>query len=274
MHRQLLLSKPYIPPKPQRLSSREVYRENGSRVEICEELVDMNEWDDEDGMRTDMTFRPHDEPQVSSRTILSLFDASGEWARPYREAGYQVAHIDLKNERPDPYPEGISPFAIMPQDVLEMDREWFGQWDLTNVWGVLAACPCTYFTATANRWKPAKALNGEMAKMMDLVDITTAIVEHLKPAWFAIENPARTEIHKLCPILQNFHTYTFEPCDFGHPYTKRTTLWGHFNDQLETTPVEPTGGSYSQNFGPSEDREYLRSLTFPGFAKAFFEANP
>ena len=78
------------------------------------------EWIDEEGDRHGrFTFRPACEPPVTSRRILSLFDVSGAWSRPYREAGYQVAHIDLQNWH-------------TPGDVMEISPAWFDDYDLRD----------------------------------------------------------------------------------------------------------------------------------------------
>lgn len=66
----------------------------------------------------------------------------------------------------------------------------------------------------------------------------------------------------------------FNPCDYGDPYTKKTGLWGQFNTNLAKNPVEPTDNWIMRLGGSSERTKALRSATPPGFARAFFEANP
>jgi hypothetical protein len=68
-------------------------------------------------------------------------------------------------------------------------------------------------------------------------------------------------------------TYIFNPCDHGDPYTKKTLLWGDFK-LPEKNPVEPKLGSLMHKLPPGPMRARMRSATPPGFAKAFFEANP
>jgi len=67
---------------------------------------------------------------------------------------------------------------------------------------------------------------------------------------------------------------TFNPCDYGDPYTKRTHLWGEFQPPAEA-PVEPAEGSrlWRNYGGKSERTKRERSITPPGFAQAFFKAN-
>jgi len=66
---------------------------------------------------------------------------------------------------------------------------------------------------------------------------------------------------------------TFQPNEYGDPYTKLTCLWGEFNTPMRT-PVPATEGSKMHRLGPSPDRAMLRSVTPMGFSRAFYEANP
>jgi hypothetical protein len=81
-----------------------------------------------------------------------------------------------------------------------------------------------------------------------------------------MENPIGKLVHYLGPPRLRF-----DPCDYGDPYTKRTCLWGRFSPP-EKRPVEPIEGSKMHRL--SSSAQYARSVTPPGFAKAFFEANP
>ena len=65
----------------------------------------------------------------------------------------------------------------------------------------------------------------------------------------------------------------FNPSDYGDPYTKKTLLWGRFSAPAKH-PVIATDGSKMHRLPPTPERKALRSVTPPGFAQAFFEANP
>ena len=88
-----------------------------------------------------------------------------------------------------------------------------------------------------------------------------------RPAFWALENP----VGRLAHYLGKPKMY-FNPCDYGDPYTKKTCLWGKFNIPIKDR-VEPVKGSKMHLIAPGKDRVMLRSITPPGFAKAFFEAN-
>lgn len=178
-------------------------------------------------------------------TILSLCDFTGEWSRPYREAGYDVVQIDLQHG----------------QDVRLLEAPPY------RVHGILAAPPCTEFAGSGARWWKQKG-EGPLLDGLAIVDACLRIVAITQPKWWALENPVGRLRRWIGPPA-----YTFHPCDFGDPWTKKTLLWGRFNPPVKR-PVEPTEGSKLWRLPPSPDRAMLRSITPAGFARAFFEANP
>lgn len=174
------------------------------------------------------------------RVILSLYDASGVWSDPYREAGYQVEQVDL----------------VHGGDVRLVER-------MPSVHGILAAPPCTEFSLAGNAWQRDE---DDLLDALALVDAVLRLVWVHKPRWWALENPKG----RLTRWLGQPQMW-FEPWHFGDPWTKRTGLWGRFNAP-QTTPVEPTMGSWMCDVASRDPAE--RSLTPPGFARAFFLANP
>ena len=97
------------------------------------------------------------------------------------------------------------------------------------------------------------------------------LCERVEPDWWALENPVG-RLARAVPELGKWR-YTWNPSDYGDPYTKRTCMWGDHVQPMKT-PVEPTEGSRLWRIPPGEQRKTLRSITPPGFARAFFEANP
>jgi hypothetical protein len=175
------------------------------------------------------------------RVILDLCSGSGSWSQPYVEAGYDVRHIELESGG----------------DVRLLRHQG-------PVHGILCAPPCCHFASSGARWwasKGQKALLDGLA----VVDACLRVVTTHQPQWWALENPVGRLRHYLGePAL------TFDPCDYGDPYTKKTLLWGSF--QAPTcTPVSGRLG-YIHRMSSSWKRQ--RSVTPPGFARAFFKANP
>jgi len=178
--------------------------------------------------------------------ILDLCGGTGAWSKPYADAGYDVRLVDLE---------------VTGEDVRLMelpDRE---------VHGILAAPPCTHLAGSGARWWAEK---GETALLENLaiVDACLRLIQFCEPGWWALENPVGRLVRYLGKPAMYFHPY-----DYGDPWTKKTCLWGNFKHPIKR-PVEPVEGGKIWRMPPSPDRPKLRSITPPGFARAFFEANP
>lgn len=211
------------------------------------------------------------------KIILDLCGGTGSWARPYKEAGYDVRLVTMPDNDVRTY---------KPPE---------------NVYGVLAAPPCTEFAVSGTRWwssKPPELL----AEAIEVAKACLRIINECKPEWWALENPVG-RLPRCVPELGRWR-YTFQPYDYGDPWTKRTCIWGEHNIPVKH-PVSSLGSyqgsghtSHGSTLGivdhpimllgegecllrwdwihhlpPSKDRQMLRSITPPHFARAFFEAN-
>jgi len=182
------------------------------------------------------------------RIILDLCGGTGAWSRPYAETGYDVRVITL--------PE---------QDV----RLYYPP---INVYGILAAPPCTHLAGSGAKYWKEKGSDA-LLEALSIVDACLRIIIVSKPKFWALENP----VGRLTRYLGKPKMY-YHPCDYGDPWTKKTALWGNFNIPKQN-PVKPirycSQGSWIQKMGGKSERtKILRSITPPGFAQAFFEANP
>jgi hypothetical protein len=194
----------------------------------------------------------------SDKTIFSLFDLTGVWSQPYVDAGYNVIQIDLQTGH----------------DIRDFSVEYISEnWpEITDVYGILIAAPCTDFASSGARWFAAKDADGRTEASKELVFQALRTVEYFRPQMWVLENPVgRIESLTGLPKAR----YSFDPNDFGDPYTKKTQLWGKFNTDLPVAPVEPTEGSkmHSKYGGGSLRTKNARSETPEGFAYAFFMAN-
>lgn len=185
---------------------------------------------------------------MGERIILDLCGGTGSWSKPYKDAGYDVQLITLPDNDVMTYcpPKGI--------------------------YGILAAPPCDHFSVSGAQYWPVKDKDGRTIEAMSIVMRCLRIISYARPTFWAMENP----VGRLRKWIGD-PTLMFNPCDYGDPYTKKTLLWGVFNTP-EKNPVEPirvcSQGSWIQKLGgKSEKTKTLRSMTPPGFAKAFFEAN-
>src|SRR5208282_1856863 len=108
--------------------------------------------------------------------------------------------------------------------------------------GILAAPPCDHFAVSGARWWADKGEDAVLAGLA-IVDACLRAVAIYRPEWWALENPVGRLNRWLGPPA-----WSFDPCDFGDPYTKRTNLWGHFTPPTPLfvaacNPVEATEGS-------------------------------
>lgn len=183
------------------------------------------------------------------RIILDLCGGTGAWSRPYAEAGYDVRLVTL--------PE---------QDVCTYEPP-------DDVWGILAAPPCTEFAVSGARWW-AKKPTSKLQEAIKITEACIGIIRESRPKWWALENPVG-RMRRVIPAL-GLPSLIFNPCDYGDPWTKRTCLWGEFNlPKRNPVPITHTKGSSPiHRAAPGPKRAELRSITPPGFARAFFEANP
>lgn len=196
------------------------------------------------------------------KTLLSLFDYSGRWCKPYVEAKWNVIQIDIK----------------LGTDIMDVDLAWLDKNIFSKslrVHGILAAPPCTDFAVSGAQYWKAKDKDGRTENSLRLVKQTLKIIDICNPDFWALENPVG-RLPKLLPEIGK--PWYFQPYWFGNPYTKKTGLWGHFNQPKKNNVVEPqrvcSQGSWVQRLGgKSEKTKELRSLTPLGFAYAFYEVN-
>lgn len=192
--------------------------------------------------------------------VLSLFDYSGRWSSPYKEAGWEVWQVDIKL--------GI--------DIRELNELPFDSCDV-----ILAAPPCTDFAGSGAQYWKAKDLDGRTDASLELIDATLELIERLQPRVWALENPVG-RLPTLRPALGK--PWYFNPNEYAgwlegesalrECYTKRTGLWGNFNKpEKRALPVSSEGNWIMKLGGKSERTKELRSMTPLGFSKAFYEAN-
>lgn len=190
---------------------------------------------------------------MENRVILDLCGGTGAWSKPYKDAGYKVIVCTL----PDCDVRTFKP----PK----------------NVYGILAAPPCTHFSGSgAHTWK-AKDVDGRTLEDLTIATACLMIIAKTQPKFWALENP----VGRLRNWFGEPKMY-FNPCDYGDAYTKKTCLWGTFNEPKKS-PVKPVfitrgGKRYSpiaaRTGGKSAKTKELRSITPQSFANAFYKANP
>lgn len=209
---------------------------------------------------------------MKNRTILHLCADIGSDSQPYRDAGYDVIcvgkDVGVENYHP-------------PKN--------------KNVHGVIANPVCTEFSIARGFHK-----KGDYEKGLYLVKecqrIIVECVVQSDLAFWVIENPASG---RLKDFLGN-PRMVYEPWHFGSPWTKKTALWGQFNEpkkiysrwaDVPKNPrlyIRPGRSKPSIAFMHKSHKKFIRefdkfdvaddmsfrSLCPQKFAQAFFEANP
>lgn len=203
----------------------------------------------------------------SSKIILDLCGGTGAWSDPWRENGYDVRNITL----PD-------------YDVFT----WEDYVDLCpNIYGILAAPPCTHFSLVRNdkTAKKPRDIPGAFKIVRACLEIIEYCMMYGKPKFWALENP----VGHLRKILGK-PAFTFEGYEFGAFQKKRTDLWGYFNIP-QKKPIDKrliigdhTGSNirlarnanipkgYNRPAGAC-GKSIRRAITPRSFAWAFYRAN-
>src|SRR3990167_7497574 len=216
------------------------------------------------------------------KIILDLCGGTGAWSLPYKDAGYTVKVITLPDHDVNKWREDA--------DVMNY---------IDNVYGILAAPPCTMFSFARTKAKKPRDLHEGMKCVRACLDIIWSSMETIGDTrnknpftlkFWALENP-------YFGLLKSFlgkPVFTFDPWEFGDGYQKRTALWGNFNEPIKnpipmTKEAKAKTNSHLHTLGVkfdylkskdihpeafgAFDRQTRRSITPAGFAKAFFEAN-
>jgi hypothetical protein len=195
------------------------------------------------------------------KIILDLCGGTGAWSKFYKDNGYDVSVITL--------PE---------YDVLTYKPP-------KDVYGILAAPPCTMFSRARTTAKTPRDFRGAMEIVRACLRIIweSQFDNRFGLKFWAMENPAGH--------LQRFMgkpPFKFHPYDFGDRHSKQTFIWGNFNEPKKkpiklnakeiiqsrnnTRPLPPIPEDYKQD-GKMKPVQIRRSITPKGFAKAFYEAN-
>lgn len=207
------------------------------------------------------------------KILLSLFDHSGNSARPFKEMGWEVIQVDIKN--------GID---IMTWNYAAVLRDG---WDAYSapIFGIIAMIPCTDYALCGAKWFAKKDTDGRTEQSQKLTEKTKEIInffdgERLLKFW-VIENPA-SRIHKLNPWLGSprlkYHPHWYagyDPIPVNSQYKKLTWFWGRFNipEKKELPSLLEGMKRHSQWGGKSEKTKENRSLSPMGPAYAFAKAN-
>jgi hypothetical protein len=193
--------------------------------------------------------------------VLSLCDKTGNMVKPWVEAGYEAWIVDLQ------HPVGETRDGSLVRVGTDI-RYWTPPKAIAEQVGIVFAFPpCTHLAVSGARWFRGKGLRA-LSEAIDIFGACVNLVEWLGVPGF-VENPVSV-------ISSHYRKpdHTFDPCDYGDPWLKKTCLWTFGGFVMPPKQrVEPVEGSKMHLMGPSADRADRRSETPMGFAEAVFNAN-
>lgn len=205
--------------------------------------------------------------------VLIACEESQIVCKAFRERGHEAYSCDLQEQ------SGGHPEWHLLGDALKAIK-YYGPWHL-----MIGHPPCTYLSyAATSSWNNEGRLEKRLEALKFFADLWRAPIEKI-----CLENPmgcASPTIAKYSQIIQPYY--------FGDTESKRTCLWlknlpklKHLKESSmfeQSTHEKPKIYGYYKNgknvgkpiYGNnylkfSEDRGKIRSVTFPGIAKAMAE---
>ncbi|MCI9626508.1 MAG: hypothetical protein HFI90_06970 [Clostridia bacterium] len=214
------------------------------------------------------------------KIILDLCGGTGSWSKPYKDAGYDVKLITLpKYDLFDTHTH---------TRIIEFRNNFTEEIEAVNadkVYGILAAPTCTMFSLARTTAKTPRDFESGMKLVKKCLEIIwfcrTSNDSALK--FWALENPQG--------YLRQFlgrPPFTFSPEEYGENYTKKTDIWGYFNNPKKSpyklSRDDKLRTHINNRVLPELPDDYImpkgwsrqaakRSMTSKRFAEAFFKAN-
>jgi hypothetical protein len=196
--------------------------------------------------------------------ILIACEESGIVTEKFRERGHNAWSCDLLPT------SGNHPEWHIKDDVLNHLNDG---WDL-----VISFPPCTHLAVSGARWFDKKRLSGEQRESI-------IFFLNLWRKSNCSENPigilnTPEYLKKWFPKLYEYALFIgfpfkpsqiIQPWQFGHGETKATCLWLRNLPKLQPTNIVDGREHRIWKMPPSENRQKLRSKTYPGIAAAMAE---
>jgi hypothetical protein len=201
---------------------------------------------------------------VSKPVAVFLCDESGIMAKPWANAGVKCYCVDIRHSIRRPRVEGNIVYTW--GDI----RTFYPKLEAGEVIVFGAGFPpCTDVAVSGARDFRIKG-TGRLRDALELFSACEMAFNWARCPYF-IENPVgKFSDHMGSP------DYTFQPWEYGDPWTKKTCLWtGNgfvMPPKTHTTPPQNTTQKIWL-MPPGDDRAKERSKTPPGFAMAVFTAN-
>ncbi len=203
---------------------------------------------------------PAEVPTVTqSKIVVSCFDQSTNFVKPWADAGYLCYCVDVQH---DPGEKRTGNIIKVGADI----REWLPPRNKEVAFAAFFP-PCTDLAVSGAGYFKKKGL-GRLSDAIELFYVSTRLAEWFECPYL-IENPVST-----ISSYWRKPDHSFDPCDYGDNYTKKTCLWtgGGFRMPVKNR-VPVTMPDYILNMKRDSNRAISRSVTPMGFANAVYREN-
>lgn len=209
---------------------------------------------------------------TGKKIVVSLFDYTGNFVRPWADNGFDCFILDVQHKLETskvPYMNNGSMLRVN----WDLSTPWLPPFDREDIAFVAAFPPCDHLAVSGARWMKGKGLR-RLSNAIKLFASAAEFCEWSKAPYF-IENPMST-----ISTYWRKPDYTFDPCNYSlfepeDHYTKKTCLWvgGGFvmPPKQQGDFGEPDDRIHKA--APSPERSNFRSQTPMGFARAVYESN-
>jgi hypothetical protein len=212
-------------------------------------------------------------------TVISLCDLTGNFVRPWVEAGYDAILVDPQHGFTHMrFGTASGPIttklAMTVEEALPDLGAIIRGEDVAFVAGFP---PCTDLAGSGARWWAAKYAEDPMfqARAVAVAEQCRTVGQLSGAPWF-VENPASALSRVFGKADHTFHPFEFTALEPADNYTKKTCLWTGGGFVMPKPQRDMTLGSPDDRIHkapPSSARANFRSATPMGFARAVYLAN-
>lgn len=203
--------------------------------------------------------------------VLSLCDLTGNFTKPWVEAGYGAILVDPQHGMTH-WDGPTLKVAATVEEAYPIIAEY-----LVNVAFSAGWPPCTDMAVSGARWfaEKEKADPAFFAKAVSVAEQCRTIGA-MSGAPYLVENPVSTLSKVFGKPDHYFHPWQYTAYEPADNYTKKTCLWvgnGFVMPPAHADLTLPAPDNRIHMAAPGPERANIRSATPMGFARAVFDVN-
>ena len=217
----------------------------------------------------------HSPPPV----VLSLFDLTGNFLKPWHDAGYECWCVDIQHQKGE---TNVTEGDCEREDFIYAGadlRTWIPPRHIIDrVKFVASFSPCDDAAVSGARWFKDEARGKGLRGLATSIELFAIGRDWIK--WFGVpgfcEHPVSTISTYYRKSDHKFHPHDYTGYCETDNYTKETHIWA-YNGFKMPEPKRALMLEAPDNrihmAAPGPDRKNFRSATPMGFAEAVFDAN-